>query len=368
MFSASGAGVISGALDVALDDVVFSAYGGAVEGTLDVALDGVVFSAFGLLSSGGDQIALIGTAAAEGASVALPAHVGGDCIVVFAFRSTSSTSPALPTGWTNIINGGGSGISVRMGYRFADDAQTQSGTWTGATQVHAWVLRNVSEGTTVGVAATQGGNGPELRWGASTLQVTDGSSWMVCGGGHVTATNLNQAPSGLLLRNAVNVPPSSVGLDTGVGVSEWPLTIMDVNTSGNWRTVRAEIRAGPQLRFGSLAVTLDDAVFAASGDVTGTAGEIGTLDVVLADVVFSAGGTVSGEESRSGDLLVTLGDVVFAAMGEVSGMPAVVGQLEVMLSPLSMVLIANVEFFAYATAVLTVEPVASAVLTVEMIM
>jgi len=75
------------------------------------------------------------TAVGTTTSATFSEHEAGDTIIAFAFRDGSTTPPTLPSGWTNLANGGANTSSFRLAIRTATNGSTTSGTWTNATSV-----------------------------------------------------------------------------------------------------------------------------------------------------------------------------------------------------------------------------------------
>lgn len=113
---------------------------------------------------------------------------------------------------------------------------------------------------------------------------------------------------------------------------------------------------GP-INSGTLAVTLDDVVVAASGAVVH--GEVGNLALTLDDVIVALSGAInhtgsldltlddiavafSGLEGHTGSLAATLGDISFAASGTVVHTGGISGDLSVTLDDISVSMLGDV--------------------------
>ena len=118
----------------------------------------------------------------------------------------------------------------------------------------------------------------------------------------------------------------------------------------------ATTAAGP-VNSGTLAVTLDDVVVAASGAVVH--GEVGNLALTLDDVVIASSGVVnhtgsltltlgdivpafSGIEGHTGTLAATLGDISFASSGTVSHAGGETGSLVLALDDIAISMLGDV--------------------------
>ena len=88
-------------------------------------------------------IAYVGSASADSNTVSLPSFTPGDVAIVQAFRSTDTTVPTVPSGWTWIVTNGGSAGGGVVGFRTLQSGDTTIGTWTNATQVGVAVYSGV---------------------------------------------------------------------------------------------------------------------------------------------------------------------------------------------------------------------------------
>lgn len=192
-------------------------------------------------------ITRVGTATADATSVALPAHIAGDVIVIAAWRDLGdSTIPSLPSGFTTMGTFSNNLLPLRLGFKIAASSGEVSGTWTNATKVQAWVGRGQRSGTPHGV--NQGSSG-----GAATttvtyqdvtgnvLEVADGTSWVVAFAYHTLGTNVGtQNPAGLT--NQVTSPDGHAAVkDSNGGIADWVTTSVTVNASGTRRVALFEV-------------------------------------------------------------------------------------------------------------------------------
>ena len=88
--------------------------------------------------------ALVGVAAstAIGETIALPAHLPGDLIVITAYHNNSNVVLVAPAGWTGPPGTGGNSNSSVWAWRIAESDSEVSGTWVGARYLVARVYRN----------------------------------------------------------------------------------------------------------------------------------------------------------------------------------------------------------------------------------
>src|SRR6266704_3368744 len=112
------------------------------------------------------------------ATVTLPSFVAGDIAIVFAYRNSSTTVPSAASGWTDIATGAAANTnSRRIAYRVLIAGDT-SVTFANATATACVVLRGQSA-TAIGASGTGGTNTTTLTTPLVSMQVTDGTSWVV---------------------------------------------------------------------------------------------------------------------------------------------------------------------------------------------
>lgn len=164
------------------------------------------------------------TAFASGASVALPFFNPGDLAIVHAYRNNSDTAPLVPAGglWTDVLSGGGNGNSGRVGYRFLQNGDTSTGTWSGATAIQVVVLRGVAP-SPIGKSASLNSSSTTLTTpNLGTLAVFDNTSWVLAfAGSQGTISNIatiNNTVANISLNSSV----SALALHAAEGVSTWP--------------------------------------------------------------------------------------------------------------------------------------------------
>lgn len=177
-------------------------------------------------------------------TLTIPTHQVGDLIIAFAYRDGSTTAPTVPSGWTVIgsASGGNQNSSVAC-YKIAQSTSETFGTFTNATSVLCHVYRGAKD---VGGENSNGGQSTTVNYPAVTMQVADGSSWVVGFAGHrSTNTNLQNPPSGMVLRTPVqDATDEAAGFDTDGGVTGWSSTNVSVGgTSSGWRSRTIELLA-----------------------------------------------------------------------------------------------------------------------------
>lgn len=210
------------------------ASGGTTNGSADLSYSG------GNGGSGYQGITYIGAASAAATSVTLPTHQKGDLILIMAFKDDSITLPTVPAaGWMVLGTAAeANATSAILAYKVASNSSEVSGTWVGATEVVVDVYRGHAG---IGVWLGNTGNSNQINYPALSLSVTDGSSWVAALAGHRTATNVEQAPSGMVNRTFAG--SESAGHDTNGGLSSWSSADVSVNASSRWYSWVVEIKA-----------------------------------------------------------------------------------------------------------------------------
>lgn len=172
-------------------------------------------------------IQYIGGASSENSvSVAVPAHQTGDLILACAARDDSLTPPALPSGWTSLgtqaDNASANFACSRLCYKFAASGAENATGFTDADTLIVHVYRGVTA-----VGAYNGGalsGSTTINYPALTMQVTNGSSWVVAFADTSNSTGVHTAPTGMVTRiNEVVVSPTheATSHDTNGGVASW---------------------------------------------------------------------------------------------------------------------------------------------------
>jgi hypothetical protein len=189
-------------------------------------------------------ISFVGAQGNAGATVTIPTHQSGDLILIFAYRDNSSLTPpstpaasgTVPT-WTLIRTGTGNTNAFNCRYAVATASTTTSGTWTNSTEIICLVYRGTN---VVGANASTSSSGTTITFPALTLNRTDNTSWVVGFAGHRTATDVEQAPTGMTNRTSAGV--EAAGHDTNGTVSSWSQQTVTVNASSGNQGCTVELR------------------------------------------------------------------------------------------------------------------------------
>ena len=196
------------------------------------------------LDGGGGSVAVsfISAAAAYATSVTLGAHAADDLLLAFAFREESPTAPSLPAGWTNVVASGGD-VASRIGYKIAASGSETSGTWTNAQGLIVLVYRGI-HATPIGANSEGAAGGTTLTYPALTLEVTDGTSWVVWFGGHGWGSGTLGTPTGGTQRaNPTGFQVNVAAFDSNAGVSSWSSATGSAPGFDDWQARAVEIKA-----------------------------------------------------------------------------------------------------------------------------
>lgn len=205
---------------------------------------GTAYSADGTFTTAASTITFVASNASAGTSITIPAHNVGDLLIVFAYRDGNASAPTVPAGWTTISTSGGANAnSSALAYRVATGSDSGAG-WSNATEliVHVYRGQNASP---IGADNRQAGSGTTVAYPSLTLNVNNGSSWVIGFAGHrSTNTNLQNSPALMTQRSTrVDATAEVSGHDTNSGVTSWNATNVSVGgTSSGWMTRVLEIK------------------------------------------------------------------------------------------------------------------------------
>lgn len=210
-------------------------------------------SAQAAISRVGSCTANTGTPASCTFSVAPSA---GDAIVVMAYRAGNTAQPTIPSTYALLENVVGASVnSAVLGVRISDGTETSTGTgWTNATGIAASIYRGGIPAP-IGIYASSVGASTSISYSAISMTDTSGNAWVVGFAGHRTATNVNQAPSGMTLVSGTASGTGNVAVsDTNAGVSSWAGGTVTVSASSGWYAYSVEILPLPTEAAGKLYV------------------------------------------------------------------------------------------------------------------
>lgn len=146
------------------------------------------------------------SASTTATTIPIPAHQAGD--LIFIIKSCANSMPSAPAGWTVIYTGSAGNAYGIVGYRFATDSATVSGTWTNSSSVTmgVTVYRNVFQVGNNGQRFTNTNVVSSITWPAFTVLDTTDTKWIVGLGAPITTIVAGQpnAPTGRTSRINAN--------------------------------------------------------------------------------------------------------------------------------------------------------------------
>lgn len=228
-------------------------------------------------------VMFVGANSAEATSVAIPAHQTGDLIIVAAYRRSTSI-PSAPGGWTTLGTSSGNSSAIRLAYKVAASSGEVSGTWSSTQNISVQVFRNHNG---IGAWDIGTGNSSTMNYPAITLTQTNGSSWVAAFGGHNSASNVEQPPTGMVNYSFAGSTAEIAAHNTNGGVPSWSSQNVSVNTSLSWKTAVVEVLKGNVLGDYDEAGTSGTRVL---GDYD-SSGEPEEVEYTLSEGVLYFGGT-----------------------------------------------------------------------------
>lgn len=189
-------------------------------------------------------ITFVNKATSTTTTITIPAHNVGDLLIMFAYRSNSNTPPTVPSGWTTIDASGAANNSSSLAYRIATGSDT-SGTWTNANELILQIYRGTNA-SPIGAFAAQHANSTTVTYPALSLQVTNGTSWIIGSAGAASATStVEVAPTGMTARSdVIGTSHEAAGFDTNGGVSSWTAKTVNISASNTkWSAKTLEIKS-----------------------------------------------------------------------------------------------------------------------------
>jgi hypothetical protein len=254
---------------------------------------------------------VVGQASAAATSVAIPAHLPGDLILVFA-RGTA-LAPAKPTAggtvpnWVTCQSAIANSVGLTSVGFVATATDTTTGVFTSATHIVALVLRP-DAGKVLGIgpsSQTNANNTQTIVYPALTLGTTGGTSWGVrCGTRGVAITAVGTAPSGWT-NQAIQPAGASalMSVHTRAGLTSNPVadtvTVTSSNSAYRAHTVEVTEQMLPLDVTGD-TVTLSDSLALEIGPLPIT-GLVQWLDATdPATFSYSSGVLVSQWRDKSG--------------------------------------------------------------------
>lgn len=131
-------------------------------------------------------VTIQGTSTSQANTVTIPSHQVGDLIIIFAYRSSTTTIPTMPAAsgtvpdWHNIdASNGANTNSSRTAFFVATATNHTSGTWTNATSMIAVVLRGQHTVVPIGNHAESGSAGTTMTAPSIQMANADGTSQLL---------------------------------------------------------------------------------------------------------------------------------------------------------------------------------------------
>ena len=166
----------------------------------------------GMLKSGARKPGIISyvgggsSASTTATTIPIPAHQAGDLIIII--KTCANSLPSAPAGWTVIYTGNASNAYGIVGYKFANDGTTVSGTWTNSSSVTmgVCVYRNVFQVGNNGARFTNINVVTSITWPAFTVLDTTDTKWIAGVGAPISTIAAGQpnAPTGRTSRINAN--------------------------------------------------------------------------------------------------------------------------------------------------------------------
>lgn len=197
------------------------------------------------------SLSRVGGSSAAATSIAIPAHVAGDLIVIWAYRDGNTTPPTKPTAsgtvpaWVTVDGPTGANAnSAICAYFLATGTTETSGTWTNATGMSVEVWRGADVNPLGGHAQSGGsvGSGGNLAVPAITPTDPTGNSIFLLFAGWQTVTAWSTAPAGYTQRS--NVATECEALTKDTTTTDGAVNVSGTASgAGGYRTQQLEILA-----------------------------------------------------------------------------------------------------------------------------
>lgn len=186
----------------------------------------------------------------------MPTHATGDLLLMWAYRTGSTSAPTIPSGWTTVSSGtggGGSSNAYALAYKVAASSSETSGTWTSATHLELQVYRGQAS-LPIGASSVTTGlsSGTTITLPALTLNDTDGSSYVAAFYGHRTQfTPPTTNTTNLSYRNSVSSASGTAGTyGSATGISTLAAQNITISaTASNYIPAVVEIIAAPTSKY-----------------------------------------------------------------------------------------------------------------------
>ena len=244
----------------------------------------------------------VGGSSAAATSIAIPTHVAGDLIVIWAYRDGSTTPPTVPAAAGTVpafttIDGptGANSNSAVCAWAVAAGTTDTSGTWTNATGISVEVWRGAAA-VPIGGHAQSGASvasGANIAIPAITLHETGGNSAILAFAGWQTVTAWNAAPAGYTQRSQVATECEALSKNSTTSDGSFNVTGTASGTGGT-RTQQVEIIAQGGNRVSQETVEV----------VYTTTGATARVSQATAEVLYATGAATARVSQVSVETLV----------------------------------------------------------------
>ena len=169
----------------------------------------------------------------------------GDCLVIHVSTDIGLNIPTAPSGFTAIGSGGsGVGGALRGFYRFYTGTETGTYDFTYGNSQLLQLYRGVDPADPIGDIDSDSANNSTMTYPALTLEVTDGSSWVLAFSVSKSATDVSTDTVAGLTNRTGGRGGEHGGRDTNAGVASWAgAGPQSLNSSDPWTASCYELRA-----------------------------------------------------------------------------------------------------------------------------
>jgi hypothetical protein len=176
---------------------------------------------------------------------AIPGIQIGDLIIAHVTTDSDSTIPSADTGWTAIGNGGaGAAVASRGFWHIYDGMESGTYDFQVGNSILLQAYRGVDAADPIGDIDGTGAASSTISYPALTLEVTDGSSWVIAFAHSSGASDVSSDTVTGLTNRVGSRGGEHGGRDTNGGVASWTLNTQSVSTGNEWQSSVYELRAG----------------------------------------------------------------------------------------------------------------------------
>lgn len=199
--------------------------------------------AFGHTAAGGGSLTYVTSGSALADNVSVPSHTSGDIIIAGGFRHTAGSAPSTPSGYTDIATAIGDNMRTSAFYK-ASDGSTHTLTITNAEGVAFSIYRPSGGTAAIGGSATDNNSVNPINIPAVTMDVGDGSSWIVALWAAKDGGVFTPGWTGLTSRQVQTFTAMrEMGIDdTNAGVSSWAQVGLNGQDTDYWSAIALEIK------------------------------------------------------------------------------------------------------------------------------